>query len=342
MCIAIGKPMGIDLPSETILQNCWNNNSDGAGFAFAVNGNVFIKKGFMTFDSFKAALRNADRVYNLKKCGVLLHFRIATHGARDASMTHPFPINSDEGALKKIEYISDYAIIHNGIISLTGYETSMSKGLSDTAIFIQKYLTKISTNKYWFKNHANIELIENLIDSKMAILSKTGEIKFTSGFQKVNGVYYSNSSYNDNYVKNCSYKFNNTTIGESNCEIFQLMRVEPYDTLDGDFGSIEVSYNEINTYYATSPNRYGMCSIYERISYYEKSVQDEETFSDYEYIGEAIIYDNNTKVKKWSCDIEIFEDNFIDFITPNVIESYSDMPIEDCTNNNDFNIRKGI
>lgn len=335
MCIAIGKPMGVAIPDESILKNCWNNNSDGAGFAYAVNGNVFIKKGFMTFDSFKSALKEADERYNLKDCGMLLHFRIATHGAKDATMTHPFPINSDEGALKKIEYVSDYAVIHNGIISLTGYEANKSRGLSDTAIFIQKYLTKIATNKKWLNNPANIDLIEDLIDSKMAILYKTGGIKFTSGFKEDNGVYYSNNSYNDNYVKaykTFSYPLSTTKSNEKkevdtnyssyNYDIFELMRVEPGDILDGDFGSIEVSYDELSTYYATKPNEYGMSLIYERYpsnGYYGMFSQDEEYFSDYDFIGEAMVYDRNAKIREWSCDIKLFEDNFLNYCTPDLI-----------------------
>lgn len=205
MCIAISKPVGVSLPSDSILKNCWDNNDDGAGFAFNFDGRVFIKKGFMTFKDFMKTLKSYDARYNLKECGVLLHFRIATHGARDASMTHPFPIVDDAGCLKKIEYISDYAVIHNGIITLTSTTASKSAGLSDTALFIKDYLTKIAGNKVWLKKQCNIELIEKLIDSKMAILDKYGNIKMTSGFTEDNGIFYSNSSYKDSYYRTYTY-----------------------------------------------------------------------------------------------------------------------------------------
>ena len=198
MCIAIAKPMGVDIPTDDILTNCFNNNPDGAGFAFNLNNEVVIRKGYMKLKDFLDAFHKYDTKFDFKNRGVLIHTRITTHGGTNPQMCHPFPINADEGALKKIEYTSPYAVIHNGIISLTSAEATKKKDMSDTAIFVQKYLTKIAKNKKWFGNKANIELIEELIDSKMAILNGSGKIIMTSGFTEDNGVFYSNSSYKEN------------------------------------------------------------------------------------------------------------------------------------------------
>lgn len=198
MCIAIAKPMGVDVPTDDILTNCFNNNPDGAGFAFNHNNEVVIRKGYMKLKDFLDAFHKCDEKFNFKNRGVLIHTRITTHGGTTPQMCHPFPINSDEGALKKVEYVSPYAVIHNGIISLTSSEAMKKKDMSDTAVFVQKYLTNIAKNKNWFNNKANIELIEDLIDSKMAILNGKGNIIMTSGFTKDNGIFYSNSSYKEN------------------------------------------------------------------------------------------------------------------------------------------------
>lgn len=201
MCIAIAKPMGVDIPTDDILTNCFNNNPDGAGFAFNHNNEVVIRKGYMKLKDFLDAFHKYDKKFDFKNRGVLIHTRITTHGGTNPQMCHPFPINSDEGALKKIEYVSPYAVVHNGIISLTSSEATKKKDMSDTAIFVQKYLTKIAKNKKWFGNKANMELIEELIDSKMAILNGNGKIVMTSGFTEENGVFYSNSSYKENRYK---------------------------------------------------------------------------------------------------------------------------------------------
>lgn len=208
MCIAIGKLKGVDVPSKETLRTCFENNNDGAGFAFAYNNMVHIKKGYMDFEGFWNAFHAYDEKYHFKDLGVLIHFRIATHGSRDASMTHPFPVTSDDGALKKIEYHSDYAVVHNGIISLTSSTANRALGLSDTAIFIKDYLTPISYNYNWFYTKTNMELIYKLIDSKMAILNSNGDIIFTNGFVEDNGVMYSNNTYKENRVRNYSYNYN--------------------------------------------------------------------------------------------------------------------------------------
>ena len=201
MCIAIAKPIGVEIPNDDILTNCFNNNPDGAGFAFNHNNEVIIRKGYMKLKDFLDAFHKYDEKFNFKNRGVLIHTRITTHGGTNPQMCHPFPINSDEGALKKIEYCSPFAIVHNGIISLTSSEATKKKDMSDTAIFVQKYLTKIAKNKNWFNNKANIELIEELIDSKMAVLNGNGKIIMTSGFTEDNGIFYSNSSYKESRYK---------------------------------------------------------------------------------------------------------------------------------------------
>lgn len=201
MCIAIAKPIGVEIPNDDILTNCFNNNPDGAGFAFNHNNEVVIRKGYMKLKDFLDAFHKYDKKFNFKNRGVLIHTRITTHGGTNPQMCHPFPINSDEGALKKIEYCSPFAIVHNGIISLTSSEATRKKDMSDTAIFVQKYLTKIAKNKNWFNNKANIELVEELIDSKMAVLNGNGKIIMTSGFTEDNGIFYSNSSYKENRYK---------------------------------------------------------------------------------------------------------------------------------------------
>ena len=52
MCIAIAKPIGVEIPNDDILTNCFNNNPDGAGFAFNHNNEVVIRKGYMKLKDF--------------------------------------------------------------------------------------------------------------------------------------------------------------------------------------------------------------------------------------------------------------------------------------------------
>lgn len=203
MCIAIFSPAGTKFPSIDILHTCWTNNDDGAGFAFPVNNGVKIMKGFMTWHDFEATFQKVTKRYDFDKLPVLMHFRIATHGSRGQDMTHPFPIQYDDGALKKIEYVSDYAVIHNGIVSCVNQYRN-SSGLSDTATFCKEYLPLfVNLGKDWLHQKGTMELIHKIIDSKMAIMDKSGFVAMTTGFEEFEGNYFSNSSYKEN-----RYRFN--------------------------------------------------------------------------------------------------------------------------------------
>ena len=96
MCIAIYSLKGTDIPREDILKTCFLNNPDGAGFAFNKGGKVHIVKGFMDYKGFISAFKKYDAEFGFKQRGVLIHFRIATHGGVNVGCCHPFPISSNE------------------------------------------------------------------------------------------------------------------------------------------------------------------------------------------------------------------------------------------------------
>lgn len=203
MCIAIYSPVGNDVPCKDYLYNSFLYNPDGAGFAYnTVHNNVQIEKGFMDWNSFWNAFQKANAENDFKKRGVLIHFRITTHGGTNPQCCHPFPLVSDESLMKKTNVRSDYAVIHNGIIDLTSTEACRRDHMSDTMVYIEKYLSKIASNKKWFRNKTNFELIYDMIGSKMAILNGHGEIHSTYGFTKdSDGNYYSNTSYKEARMK---------------------------------------------------------------------------------------------------------------------------------------------
>ena len=91
MCIIAIKNKGIELPSEQILETMFKNNSDGAGFMYAVDNKLIIQKGYMTFRSFMSALKKLEQKYDLTEIPLVMHFRIATSGqvdSRDLSPIH--------------------------------------------------------------------------------------------------------------------------------------------------------------------------------------------------------------------------------------------------------------
>lgn len=193
MCVICVKGKGIAYPEEKYLKNCFENNSHGAGFMVPYKDKVRIRKGFKTYEDFKAALdRMRERVGDDAPC--VMHFRIATQGY-DRGMTHPFPLSSKMGGMTALKSSCNIGVAHNGILELT---SDGAKNYSDTMKFIADYLSLIIRNFDWYKDKRSVKLIERLIDgSRLAIMDKNGAINLLGkGWIKdKSGCWYSNDSY---------------------------------------------------------------------------------------------------------------------------------------------------
>ena len=216
MCIIVYKPSGNKLPNKQILETCFTNNPDGAGFMYSHKGEVVIKKGFMDFSSFDSALTDTLKRIDEVKTPMVLHFRITTQGGVNQPCTHPFPLSKNMDDLRKLDVRTNIGVAHNGIISLTseygggyyGYSSVKTKVIdySDTMKFITDYLSLIIKTPKYYKDKDTLELIERLADSKLAILDSVGHCELIGNFTKDNGIYYSNDSY-----KPRVYKYTTTT-----------------------------------------------------------------------------------------------------------------------------------
>ena len=145
-------------------------------------------------------------------------------------------------------------------------------------IFIKDYLTKISSNRGWFYNKKNIELVYNLIDSKMAILNGNGEIIATEGFEQgADGNYYSNDSYKATYWGLYDYNFYDSWFNdyvESDCKQLEcpLMQLKKNEILyyeDGRVEEYEQGYHNLYLTYLTKDgdiySDYEDCSVNNRV-----------------------------------------------------------------------------
>ena len=176
MCIAIMKSANKKI-SKSTLRRCYDANPDGAGFMYAEDKKLVVKKGYFTFKEFyKEYKPHGDKQ-------ALIHFRIKTHGPIDKDNCHPFLVNNSLG------------FIHNGIIS--GYGSNIK---SDTIEFnesiLQKIVSKHGNNSLF--DDPMVELIENVIGySKLVFLDRHGNYKImneTKGNWS-DGVWYSNGSW---------------------------------------------------------------------------------------------------------------------------------------------------
>ena len=59
MCIAIVKPQGTVI-SDEYLENCFDNNNDGAGIAYAKDGTIYIVKGIFDKKQFMLIIKSSE------------------------------------------------------------------------------------------------------------------------------------------------------------------------------------------------------------------------------------------------------------------------------------------
>ena len=193
MCIIAYKPVGESFPTKKQFRAMFANNADGCGYMFADGERVQIRKGFMEYEDFKKSFNRDLR--GRTDLAVVFHFRIATHGGVNKAMTQPFPLTAKTKRLKSLSTYADFGIAHNGIIPMT-YD---ARDISDTALFIQKYMTRICQNGL---DSVALDIVETCIDSKMAILEPNGKCHILGSKWTIeNGIYYSNESFRATYRK---------------------------------------------------------------------------------------------------------------------------------------------
>jgi glutamine amidotransferase len=184
MCIIAMIPSKAARPNKAVLENCWESNPDGAGLMYpdATRGILVVDKGHMTLESLLAAFDKAP-----EKQPVCVHFRIATHGLKDAANTHPHIVWPDE-----------VAMVHNGILPIGAPANSAE---SDTARFARMVLPMLP--KKWWANAALVHLIEEYMGggNKMVMMDKEGCYKILNEEAGLwdQGVWFSNQGFRASY-----------------------------------------------------------------------------------------------------------------------------------------------
>lgn len=194
MCIICLKPVKRAIPAPEMITACFMNNPDGAGIMYPENGEIRIIKGLMTIQSVFEALK---AIPDPKSIPIVIHFRFATHGAKSAENTHPFPLSGDFNELRVLDHYVKSAIVHNGIMHQYG---SNSASLSDSAFFA-KLLSGLKTNK----------AIERAIEAhknygKFVVMvadgEKGAEIIRVGDFIKFKGCFWSNGGFRRTVYQN--------------------------------------------------------------------------------------------------------------------------------------------
>lgn len=211
MCIIVAKNKGVEMPTKETMKICFDNNPDGAGYMFAKDGNVYIHKGFMTFDSFYKSIEKLGKIYDLKEHSIVMHFRISTGGNVDAGNCHPYPISNNKADVRKTKFVTDLGMAHNGTISdyssgysyysYSSYSKTSKEVLNDTQKFIINCVSAIKEmDNNFLRNPRAMQLISDVAGSKLCFLDGDENIHYVGEFIEDNGVMYSNANYKPRYT----------------------------------------------------------------------------------------------------------------------------------------------
>jgi hypothetical protein len=190
MCVLIVKSHNDKVIPREALANCRNLNRDGMGIAYAHHGKLSVYKELTDFDKFLAKYHEAER----RGAEIMLHFRIATHGAISKENCHPF-------------WVANQLVVgHNGTLNVRGafsHRTREEGTLADTILFNRLILRPLyRRNPDFLKSAAVLSMLDNYVgtSNKLAFLDIKGDFKIINEaagewVDDAGGAWFSNKSY---------------------------------------------------------------------------------------------------------------------------------------------------
>jgi len=161
MCWMIYAPIGRAIPEDWI-RTAWNKNHDGAGYMFAVDGTLHVRKAYWKLSDLLAAYQ-ADLLAYGDQSAFILHLRWSTHGKEDDRNTHPHVLDNGRAAL-----------CHNGVLS--NFEPPWKSDISDTVFFCSTVLAARSAEQLLDETFGKLlgEMIGK--ENKFALMDCAGNV----------------------------------------------------------------------------------------------------------------------------------------------------------------------
>jgi predicted glutamine amidotransferase len=179
MCVICVKPKGAIIDTRDIEQ-MFDQNPHGGGFAVIQKGKVYYEKGFMNvIDLIKSITK-----FNTPENELVLHCRLATVGEITPELTHPFQLTKNRKKLLSLKGYANAVLFHNG--SIFSYKNS---DLSDTAELVLLLADlKLKPEK--------IVKVLKLLNTQKFVLLTSSKIYMIGNFHKYKNLYFSNLTWN--------------------------------------------------------------------------------------------------------------------------------------------------
>ena len=181
MCQIVVCPKNLR-PTREALENAFDRNPDGAGFAYVANGEVVIQTAIFGFDEFYEAF---SKIPLNKKA--LVHFRLSSVGAKkQAENCHPFFVGDDRSL----------CFAHNGTMKDFIVQDAPE---SDTVRFRDQILNPLYAENRDFLQSDPIRKMIDVIghESKFVFFDKDEKFTIIGEQHGVfeNGIWYSNKDH---------------------------------------------------------------------------------------------------------------------------------------------------
>lgn len=175
-------------PTFEMLKNAEDTNPHGGGMSW-INKDGLVEwiKGK------KMSPRNVMKIIKNQKIKlpIIIHYRIATHGAINSMLCHPFPLGIEE---KNSEHgVSDKGVLfHNGIWD--DYSELAMKLCMSRDVKIPEGDMSDSSIMAWIASNIGLNFLE-FTEEKVTVMTPKGIQKFGEGWTTVNDIVCSNDHF---------------------------------------------------------------------------------------------------------------------------------------------------
>tara|TARA_R110000824_G_scaffold8714_1_gene39390 strand:+ start:3043 stop:3984 length:942 start_codon:yes stop_codon:yes gene_type:complete len=187
------------LPKKEMLEQAEDMNKDGGGIAWIEDGHVRWEKGMHVTSVFIMDIIKKEKI----QLPIIVHFRIATHGAIDTPLCHPFAISGKIDETLSSGRDPEGVLFHNGIwrdykeVALKLLMNRQKAKLFDGDVSDSRVMA-------WLVRYMGMNYL-SMIDEKVCVLTPKGIQTFGKGWTTVDKIDCSNSNFEKKQSYTTSY-----------------------------------------------------------------------------------------------------------------------------------------